>query len=169
MNAAQALALPEDRGRNRPGRRPGSPRAALYLVPDPAAPSPAADRPAADRPAVPVPPIATSPLASSPPAGRLRLTRRGRVVIAAMAALLVTMLSLIAAAAAQATSHSVPWRAAGQHLIQVTVRPGQTLWSVAEGTDPDADPRLVVQRIVDLNGLKTDVIQPGEQLWVPRS
>jgi LysM domain len=164
MNAAQALALPEDRGRNRPGRRPGSPRAALCLVPDPAAPSPAAGRLA-----VPARPIATSRLASNPPGGRLRLTRRGRIVIAAIAALLVTTLSLIAAAAAQATSHSVPQRAAGQHLIQVTVRPGQTLWSVAESADPDADPRAVVQRIVDLNGLKTDVIQPGEQLWVPRS
>jgi LysM repeat protein len=78
-------------------------------------------------------------------------------------------LSLIAAAAAQATSHPVPQRASARDLIQVMVRPGQTLWSVAESADPDTDPRVIIQRIVDLNGLKTDVIQPGEQLWVPRS
>jgi LysM repeat protein len=90
-------------------------------------------------------------------------------VIAALAALLVTTLSLIAAAAAQATSHPAPQRAAGQHLVQVMVRPGQTLWSVAQSADPDADARVIIQRIIDLNGLKTDVIQPGEQLWVPRS
>jgi LysM domain len=105
------------------------------------------------------------PDAAAPP---LRLTRRGRIVIAVAAALLVTVISLIAAGVAQATSHGPAPRAASQHLLQVVVRPGQTLWSVAEGADPDQDTRVVVQQIVDLNSLGGQTVQAGQQLWVPR-
>jgi LysM repeat protein len=101
-------------------------------------------------------------------AAPLRLTRRGRAVIAAAAALLVVTVLLIAASAAQATSHSVPPRAAEQSLSRIVVRPGQTLWSVAESADPDADTRLVIQQIAELNGLTGDVVQAGQRLWVPR-
>jgi hypothetical protein len=86
-----------------------------------------------------------------------------------MAALLVTALSLIAAISAQATSHPVPQRAARQGVVLVVVRPGQSLWTVAESADPNADTRLVIQRIIDLNGLTSNAVQPGQQLWVPRS
>ena len=101
-------------------------------------------------------------------AAPLRLTRRGRAVIAAAAVLLVVMVSLIVASAAQATSHSVPPRTAEQNLSRVVVRPGQTLWSVAESADPGADTRLVIQQIVELNGLTSDVVLTGQRLWVPR-
>ncbi len=104
----------------------------------------------------------------APPAAALRLTRRGRVVAAAVAALLVTVMSLLAAGAAQATNHALPPGAARQNLVQVIVRPGQSLWSVAESTDPNQDTRAVVQQIVDLNALSGDVVFAGQQLWVPR-
>ena len=97
----------------------------------------------------------------------LRLTRRGRVVVAVAAALLLAALSLVIAASAQATSHPVA-RAAQQNLTQVTVRPGQSLWSVAESADPDADTRVVIQQIVELNGLTGAVVFAGQRLWVPR-
>ena len=98
----------------------------------------------------------------------LRLTRRGRVVVAVAAALLLAALSLVVAASAQATNHPLPSRGAQQHLTQVTVRPGQSLWSVAENTDPGADTRAVIQQIVELNGLTGDVVTAGQRLWVPR-
>jgi hypothetical protein len=91
------------------------------------------------------------------------------VVVAAAAALLVVTLSVIAAAAAQATGHSGPQPAARQNLVQVIVAPGQNLWSVAERADPNADPRVIIQRIIDLNGLTGDLVEPGQRLWVPRS
>ena len=97
----------------------------------------------------------------------LRLTRRGRVVVAVAAALLLTALSLVVAGSALATSHAAPSRAGEQHLTQVTVRPGQSLWSVAEAADPNADTRLVIQQIINLNGLTEDTIVAGQQLWVP--
>ena len=99
--------------------------------------------------------------------GPLRLTRRGRVVVAVAAALLLAALSLVIAASAQATNHPVS-RSAQPGLAQVIVRPGQSLWSVAENADPDADTRVVIQQIIELNGLTGDVVFAGERLWVPR-
>ena len=98
----------------------------------------------------------------------LRLTRRGRVVIAVASAILAVVVSLIAAGAVQATSHSLPPLVAQQNFSRVVVRPGQSLWSVAESADPHADTRLVVQQIIELNGLTGDTVAAGRQLWVPR-
>jgi hypothetical protein len=105
------------------------------------------------------------PDAAEPP---LRLTRRGRIVIAVAAVLLVAVISLLAAGVAQATSHGPSPRAAKQNLLEVVVRPGQTLWSVAESADPDQDTRVVVQQIIDLNSLTSATVPAGRQLWVPR-
>jgi LysM repeat protein len=119
-------------------------------LPEPAPPLSARPEPARDRAAAP-----------------LRLTRRGRVVAAIAAALLLAALSLVITASAQATNHPVP-RTAPQGLAQVIVRPGQSLWSVAENADPDADTRVVIQQIIELNSLTGDVVFAGQRLWVPR-
>jgi hypothetical protein len=108
------------------------------------------------------------PVVSRPEPSPLRLTRRGRVVVAAAAALLVVVVSLVAAGAAQAISHSASGGAAGRGLAQVVVRPGESLWSVAETADPDADTRVVIQRIVEMNSLPGDTVFAGQRLWVPR-
>jgi hypothetical protein len=68
----------------------------------------------------------------------LRLTRRGRIVAAA--ALLVILLSVLVTGGAWAISHSAPSRGADRSLAQVVVQPGQSLWSVAQTADPNADP-----------------------------
>ena len=102
------------------------------------------------------------------PAPPLRLTRRGRVVVAVAAALLLTVISLLAAGVAQATNDGPSAGAARQHLVQVVVRPGQSLWSVAESADPGQDTRAVGQQIIDLNSLNGDTVFAGQQLWVPR-
>jgi LysM domain len=113
-------------------------------------------------------PAARSGRQRDTPVAPLRLTRRGRVVIAIAAALLVTMVSLLLAGVAQATNHGPSPRAARQNLVQVIVRPGQSLWSVAESADPDQDTRAVIQQIIDLNSLNGDTVLAGQQLWVPR-
>ena len=102
------------------------------------------------------------------PVAPLRLTRRGRVVAATAAALLVTVVSLFLAGVAQATNNGPSSPAARQNLVQVVVHPGQSLWSVAESADPDQDPRTVIQQIIDLNSLNGDTVFAGQQLWVPR-
>ena len=103
--------------------------------------------------------------AAAPP---LRLTRRGRIVLAVAAALLVAVISLLAAGVAQATNHAPSSPAVRQNLVQVVVRPGQTLWSVAESADPGQDTRVVVKQIIDLNSLGGPTVRAGQQLWVPR-
>jgi hypothetical protein len=113
-------------------------------------------------------PAARSGRPCDTPVAPLRLTRRGRVVVALAAALLVTMISLLLAGVAQATNDGPSPRAARENLVQLIVRPGQSLWSVAESADPDQDTRAVIQQIIDLNSLNGDTVFAGQQLWVPR-
>ena len=108
------------------------------------------------------------------PAGRggVRLTRRGRVVVTAllaMATLLVTAVVWLAVAArAQATDSGPPPGSVYRNLTSVVVQPGQSLWSIASQAEPSADPRAVMQEIVDLNALHGTNLVPGQRLWVPR-
>jgi hypothetical protein len=106
------------------------------------------------------------------PPGPVRLTRRGRVVVAGLltAAVLmaVVLLGLAAAAKAQAAGGGSPAGSAYRNLASVVVHPGQTLWSIASRAQPSADLRIVVQQIIELNALTGTGIEPGERLWVPR-
>ncbi|HEY3735135.1 MAG TPA: LysM peptidoglycan-binding domain-containing protein [Streptosporangiaceae bacterium] len=107
------------------------------------------------------------------PAGRLggglRLTRRGRVVLFALVTVAACVLWVAAASGALATDHGASAGAARRDLSQVVVQPGQTLWSIALSTDPSADPRAVVQRIIEINGLAGGSVAAGQHLWVPRA
>ena len=49
----------------------------------------------------------------------------------------------------------------------VVVQPGDTLWSIAAGRYPAADPRERVQAIEALNGLSGPQIAAGETLELP--
>lgn len=51
---------------------------------------------------------------------------------------------------------------------QIVVQPGDTLWSIARVQAPEIDPRDVIGKIVDLNGLDSAAIYPGQVLSVPR-
>jgi hypothetical protein len=53
-------------------------------------------------------------------------------------------------------------------MRQIVVKPGQSLWSIALSAEPQADPRAVIQQIVEFNALGSQVVVPGESLWVPR-
>ena len=145
-----------------PGDTPGPQQTALASRRDTPDVRHAASTPRRDTPA------ARSGRPRDTPVAPLRLSRRGRVVVALAAALLVTMVSLLLAGVAQATNDGPSPRAARENLAQVIVRPGQSLWSVAESADPDQDTRAVIQQIIDLNSLSGDTVLAGQQLWVPR-
>lgn len=98
----------------------------------------------------------------------VRLTRRGRMVLTAAAVLTIGAVSMVVAGAAQATGHSGAPAGPGRGVVKVQVRPGDSLWSLAEAYDPNADTRLVIQDILQLNSLPGDQVQPGQVLWVPR-
>ena len=181
-------AVPPDSAHRRAATRWAAPQAPAAPAQAPAAPAQApaapAQAPAApiQAPAAPVPvptprhdppgkqaihpARAARGQAANPP---LRLTRRGRIVVAVAAALVLAALSLVIAGAAQATNHPVSARTAQQNLAQVTVHPGQSLWSVAESADPNADTRVVIQQIIELNSLTGNAVFAGQRLWVPRA
>ena len=94
---------------------------------------------------------------------RLRLTRRGRVVLTTLAAIPVVIAAMMFAlngGGAIATS------GAGQPLEQIVVLPGETLWQLAEDYAPDADPRDFIADVLSVNEL-TGSIQPGQELLIP--
>lgn len=108
------------------------------------------------------------------PEAPLRLTRRGKVVVGALVALAVAgvtaLIWLAIAGQAEAAGPGMTGGGAGQGhtMVRVVVRPGETLWSIAVRTDPGADPRAVIQQVIDDNALRGTAIQQGQVLWVPR-
>lgn len=96
---------------------------------------------------------------------RLRLTRRGRVVLGLLVVLpIVVLLAALGVGGSMAAAGSPGTAATFQH---VTVDPGESLWQIAEEIAPKSDPRDVVQAIVDLNQLQSAVVYAGESLAIP--
>ncbi|HEY1669589.1 MAG TPA: LysM peptidoglycan-binding domain-containing protein [Trebonia sp.] len=83
-----------------------------------------------------------------------------------MSALLIGALSAGLATAAQATRAGSG--SPGRYVAKVTVLPGQSLWSLGEEYDPNADTRVIVQEIQQLNSMSGDEVRAGDVLWVPR-
>ena len=104
--------------------------------------------------------------------GGLRLTRRGRRVLAGLVMLVIISAAMLlwasVAGGAQAPGPGVPLRSAYQGMTQIVVQPGETLWSIAAAAEPSASPWTVVQQITDMNALNGTQIQAGQLLWVPR-
>jgi hypothetical protein len=104
--------------------------------------------------------------AEARPAGPVRLTRRGRVVVVcAVALVLLTGLWLGARHGARATSDDE--RGPVRAPESVIVGPRDTLWDIAVRTRPGVDPRITVQRMIDLNSLPSAVVNPGQRLYLP--
>ncbi len=102
----------------------------------------------------------------------VRLTRRGRCVVVGFVVgvvlAVVAALWLAAATGAQAANHGAAASTIDAGMTPVVVQPGQTLWTIALRAEPTADPRVVISQIVQFNALGSDVVVPGERLWVPR-
>jgi hypothetical protein len=90
------------------------------------------------------------------------LTRRGRLVLT---------LAVLGAAFGILGVAQPPAFALGQHetaaFERVTVRPGETLWAIAQRATPGADPRETVTRIQSLNDLDSSTVAAGSLLLVP--
>lgn len=101
--------------------------------------------------------------AVSPRPSGLRLTRRGRIVLAAFAlGVLGGGLGL-----GQAVADGPP---AAIEVTTYTIAPGDTLWGIAAGvTAPGQDVRDTIATIQDLNNLSDSAIAAGAQLLLPAS
>ena len=109
----------------------------------------------------------------APRPGPVRLTRRGRRVVAALVIAVVivavTVLWMSVAGSVQASSHGSAQGSPYQGMTQVVVRPGQTVWSIAAAAEPSENPWAVVQQIINVNALSSANVQAGQLLWVPRN
>jgi hypothetical protein len=113
----------------------------------------------------------TGPLPGRP--GPVRLTRRGRRVVAGLVLGVVivaaTVLWMSVAGSVQASSHAAAPRSAYRGMTQVVVQPGQTLWSIAAAAEPSGNLWAVIQQIVNVNALSGASVQAGQLLWVPKT
>jgi hypothetical protein len=95
----------------------------------------------------------------------LQLTRRGRAVLTTLSVLIfgaaIAVLGLRVAGALEPEPQFT-------RTVQVQVGAGDTLWSIAQTTNPSDNPAAIVEQIADLNNLRTaaDVV-PGQTLDVP--
>ena len=105
----------------------------------------------------PIPAEATRPIPALAEDG-YRVGRWARL------ALTVTVL-----AAAVVVTVALASGSATPRMVDVTVAPGDTLWSIAGESAPDRDPRAVIEEIKALNDVTGSVLPVGVVLRVPSS
>lgn len=99
---------------------------------------------------------------------RLRLTRRGRLVLTSAVALpLAAVLAFSVLAGGSAASAGDQLSTPGAAFATVMVAPGETLWGIAGQVAPSADPRDVVDAIKRLNSLDSAQLIAGQRLAIP--
>jgi hypothetical protein len=91
--------------------------------------------------------------------------RRRLAAVALLLATTLVVLLLANAVLARPAGGGAPASVAGTSSAVRVVQPGDTLWSIARDIAPDADVRLVVDRLVDLNGGAP--LQVGQRLQLP--
>jgi hypothetical protein len=96
-------------------------------------------------------------------AAPIRLTRRGVIVLSLAVAVLGMALLGIAKMSAPPAANP----AAGAAVpANVSVQPGDTLWSIAARVAPQTDPRAEVVKLVQLNRLASATLVPGQLVRV---
>ncbi len=101
---------------------------------------------------------------------RLRITRRGRAVLALVIAIPLATGGAVAGLGAVGAAAGTP--GSSEHggaasFRYVTVQPGESLWQLARSVAPTADPRDVVADIQNLNDMGSGDIQPGQRIAIP--
>lgn len=107
--------------------------------------------------------IALAPAAPT----RLRLTVRGRRVLATVAAFPIAVAVGIAVLSGGSAAASRDVGMAAGSFDEITVMTGETLWSIAVEVAPTSDPRDVVDEIVRLNALDGVTVSAGQRLAIP--
>lgn len=100
-----------------------------------------------------------------PAVPRLRITARGRTVVATL--LVAPVLVIAVLLAGRAPGAVAEQQVALDTYSYVVVAPGQSLWQLAEALAPTADPREVVAEILALNQLRSASVDAGQKLAIP--
>jgi hypothetical protein len=116
-----------------------------------------------ERAARAVRPRSAARTAAPAPTARVRLTRRGRLVVTLLFVVALTVLATVFGATSAATGEAgtpVPTRT-------VVVQEGDTLWAIAGEVAAPGDVREMVHRIQELNALPGSGLTLGQELAVP--
>lgn len=108
-----------------------------------------------------------SSIALTAPTTRLRITARGRRVVAFLVALPLAIALGVAIVGGGSALASGEAGAPTGSFAEVTVMSGDTLWSIAEDLAPAADPRDVVAEITRLNALSGGNVTAGQRIAIP--
>jgi hypothetical protein len=92
--------------------------------------------------------------------GQVRLTRRGRLVVLILFLLIAGLGLALLAPASRAADPA-------RDAPTVEVRPGDTLWSIAERELPGRDPVTAVDEIRELNSLADYTVHAGQRVVLP--
>jgi hypothetical protein len=99
------------------------------------------------------------------PSPRLRLTKRGRAVLLFLAATPLVIAALLVALNGGGANASL--EGSSDSFSYITVDAGESLWQVAQEIAPNADPRDVIQQLIQLNQLDSADVFAGVQLAIP--
>jgi hypothetical protein len=98
---------------------------------------------------------------------QLRLTPRGRAVarlavVTSLSILLLAGFSLFSGATAGSTDSisTTPY-------MKITVKPGETLWSIASNLSGSGDRRDLVDELIEVNRLKSPELVAGQKIYIP--
>ena len=108
-----------------------------------------------------------SSIAITAPTVRLRITARGRRVVAFLVALPLVLALAVAVVGGGAALASNEAGASAGSFTEITVMSGETLWSIAEELAPTSDPRDVVAQITRLNALSGGSVTAGQRIAIP--
>lgn len=98
---------------------------------------------------------------------RLRLTRRGRLVMSGLVALVLAGILAFAAALLSPEAFASSSTSGDEQFHYVVAQSGDSLWSLASELDPQADPRDLIAEIVQLNQLDGSGLEAGQAIAVP--
>jgi len=94
-------------------------------------------------------------------ASPVRLTKRGRRVLAVLVLLPLASLMWLFAGRGAVAEGTAPT------TQTVVVQPGQSLWDIAQTVAPKADPRATIYKIKQLNHLTGSDLRAGQALIAP--
>ena len=94
----------------------------------------------------------------------VRLTRRGKIVVVALAIVAIAVLAIMWGPSSTASGEA----GTPQQTTSVQVLPGHTLWQIAADANPHGDIRKTVDEIIELNSLpNASALQMGSEIAVP--
>lgn len=93
----------------------------------------------------------------------LRLTRRGRLVVTLLGTVLAGSIGSAVIGLATATDAM----ATDSATVAYTVKPGDSLWSIAQHLQPTGDPRDLVVQLTRINPSAASGLMAGQVLQLP--